>query len=233
MKNLAFGKGKCTDLIKFDAEFEQLRIKLYRTSSMNVELNRRIAQDYLDAIERGNKNLRAEMYHFFGSTALKGQDPTLDQVKEAAQQASMKLRLLSSFNSDRPSQSSGSSYSSSFRNNRFISGGGKLNSMEGEGKEVPTESNDTWERLEGEVEQQSLSNVRAQNGGRNNDSSSRKAALHKERRGIKLEGAEETKLREANRCYDCYRPNHYWWKCRQPTEKLPKRKPTADELVKA
>jgi len=56
--------------------------------------------------------------------------------------------------------------------------------------------------------QHSLSNVRAENAGRNNDSPPKRKALHKERRGVKLDDGEETTLREANRCYDCYRPNH-------------------------
>jgi len=193
MKKLTFGKGKCTDLIKFDAEFEQLRIRLYPTSSVNIDMNRRSAQDYLDAIERGSRELRGELLNFLDSTSLKGQDPTLSQAREAAQKATMKMRLLSTFNSDRFSQSSGSySSSSSFRGNRFGVGSGKLNLLQAAAREEPTDA-DTADREEGEVEQHSLSNVRAQDVPKDTNSSSRrKKALHKERRGVELDAEEKT-----------------------------------------
>ena len=235
MKKLAFGKGKCTDLIRFEAEFEQLRIRLYPTSSTNIHMNQRSAGDYLDAIERGNRALRAEMISYLHIANLSGEAPTLSQVRGAAQQAVAKMRLLSTFNSDRFSRSSSSSSSSSapsqFGRNRLGFGSGRVNSLESSTGDLPAESELTWERQEGEEEQGALSNVQIQNAQRSDNRPANSDAKRTKRRGVPLDTATRTKLTAAgHRCFDCYGLNHPFWECKVPTNKLPKRKPNAEEL---
>ena len=66
MKNLVYGKGKCKDLLGLEQEFEQLRIKLYPTSSTDAAMNEVVGREYADAIRRGDIILYKEMLRILG-----------------------------------------------------------------------------------------------------------------------------------------------------------------------
>jgi hypothetical protein len=84
MEALAYGRGKCKDLLQFDHEFETLRIKLYPSSSANPDMNQRSADDYGAAIRRGDPRLYIECIRLLGRDF---EDATLSDWKKVAQQA--------------------------------------------------------------------------------------------------------------------------------------------------
>ena len=92
MKTLTYGKGNCKDLLKLEQEFEQLRIKLYPTSSTVAEANEIVGREYAEAIRRGDLDLYLEMLRVIG-----GKDqPTLSEWKAAAVRA-QEVRALQAF----------------------------------------------------------------------------------------------------------------------------------------
>jgi len=84
MEALAYGRGKCKDLLQFDHEFETLRIKLYPSSSANADMNQRSADDYGAAIRRGDTRLYIECIRLLGRDF---EHATLSDWKKVAQQA--------------------------------------------------------------------------------------------------------------------------------------------------
>ena len=84
MEALAYGRGKCKDLLQFDHEFETLRIKLYPSSSANPDMNQRSADDYGAAIRRGDPRLYIECIRLLGRDF---ENATLSDWKKVAQQA--------------------------------------------------------------------------------------------------------------------------------------------------
>ena len=84
MEALAYGRGKCKDLLQFDHEFETLRIKLYPSSSANPDMNQRSADDYGAAIRRGDTRLYIECIRLLGRDF---ETATLSDWKKVAQQA--------------------------------------------------------------------------------------------------------------------------------------------------
>jgi hypothetical protein len=84
MEALAYGRGKCKDLLQFDHEFETLRIKLYPSSSANPDMNQRSADDYGAAIRRGDTLLYIECIRLLGRDF---ENATLGDWKKVAQQA--------------------------------------------------------------------------------------------------------------------------------------------------
>jgi hypothetical protein len=84
MEALAYGRGKCKDLLQFDHEFETLRIKLYPSSSANADMNQRSADDYGAAIRRGDPQLYIECVRLLGRDY---EHARLSDWKKVAQQA--------------------------------------------------------------------------------------------------------------------------------------------------
>lgn len=83
MEALVYGQDKCKDLLSLEKEFEQLRIKLFPSSSSDPAMNALVGRMYGDAIKRGDRRLYAEMLR-----ALIAKDqPTLADWKTAAVKA--------------------------------------------------------------------------------------------------------------------------------------------------
>ena len=91
MDRLVYGRDPCKDLLKLEKEFEQLRIKLYPTSSSDPAMNAMVGRQYGAAIERGSPQLAAEMQRILAGH---NDDPTLSQWKSAAVKGEHILKLL-------------------------------------------------------------------------------------------------------------------------------------------
>lgn len=91
MDRLVYGRDPCKDLLKLEKEFEQLRIKLYPTSSSDPAMNAMVGRQYGAAIERGSPQLAAEMQRIL---AVHDDDPTLSQWKSAAVKGEQILKLM-------------------------------------------------------------------------------------------------------------------------------------------
>ena len=90
MDRLVYGRDPCKDLLKLEKEFEQLRIKLFPTSSSDPAMNAEVGRLYAAAIERGSPLLAAEMQRIL---AVLDQEPSLSQWKSAAVKAEQNLKL--------------------------------------------------------------------------------------------------------------------------------------------
>ena len=90
MDRLVYGRDPCKDLLKLEKEFEQLRIKLFPTSSSDPAMNAEVGRLYAAAIERGSPLLAAEMQRIL---AVLDQEPSLSQWKSAAVKAEQILKL--------------------------------------------------------------------------------------------------------------------------------------------
>jgi hypothetical protein len=89
MESLAYGRGKCRDILSFNQEFETLRVKLYPTSSTDVAMSRVMADAYGNAIRRGDSELYVEALRFLtiAGGLNPNQQPELSEWKAAAAEA--------------------------------------------------------------------------------------------------------------------------------------------------
>jgi hypothetical protein len=83
MLRLVYGQGKCKDLLSLEKEFEELRMRLYPSSSTSAELNEVVGRWYSEAISRGDPELYNTMMIMLGGI----DQPTLSQWKAAAAKA--------------------------------------------------------------------------------------------------------------------------------------------------
>jgi hypothetical protein len=83
MSKLVYGQGKCKDLLSLEKEFEELRMRLYPSSSTSTEMNEIVGRWYSEAIARGDPDLYETMTYMLGGT----DQPTLSQWKAAAARA--------------------------------------------------------------------------------------------------------------------------------------------------
>jgi hypothetical protein len=99
MDKLVYGSGKCKDLLALEKEFEQLRIKLYPTSSTDKAMNAVVGRLYGQAIERGDLDLYREMQRILMTLPLQPhEEPSLSHWKNAAVKAAQiqKINTVSS-----------------------------------------------------------------------------------------------------------------------------------------
>jgi hypothetical protein len=222
MDSLAFGKGKCRDLLSFNQEFETLRIRLYPSSSTDGEMSRRSGRDYGAAIKRGNHLLYLEILRIFAAT------PGLDQfrqrelrewkqaaasavrIREVELEASRSVQLVERAAVHQLQEAKPAATGSSARR-----GGGEAELQ-------------TWQRLEGEEEpadatvsaQANVADARRQGG----------AGGRAQQRPRFLTEDEMSKLRAAGRCFRCYEKGHRAADAQCQGKGKPQRRPTAEEL---
>lgn len=224
MEALAYGRGKCKDLLQFDHEFETLRIKLYPSSSANPDMNQRSADDYGAAIRRGDPRLYIECIRLLGRDF---EDATLSDWKKVAQQAVAVRNLtrevrgvpesgVRSGYSYRPSQPSTQAERASVQNMRTL-----------EGESDATEHDDL--RTQPDAEQESSTAIQALNTGRQAQSASNSA---ENKKGVQLSEGMRKQLMAKGMCFNCYQRGH---RARDVNDcpnkgKRATRLPTKDEL---
>jgi hypothetical protein len=89
LQNLVYGRGDCKNLLALERTFEELRVKLYPSSSTSLEMNELVAKFYGDALKRGNKKL----YDLVVIMLATVERPTLSQWKTVAAKAVQMLQL--------------------------------------------------------------------------------------------------------------------------------------------
>jgi hypothetical protein len=198
MEALAYGRGKCKDLLQFDHEFETLRIKLYPSSSANPDMNQRSADDYGAAIRRGDPRLYIECIRLLGRDF---ENATLSDWKQVAQQAVAVRNLtrevrgvpetgVRSGYSYRPSQLPTQVERTSVQNMRTLDGDA-------------AEQDDIW--TQPEAEDESPTAIQAVNTGRQARSATNAA---ENKRGFQLSEEIRKQLMAKGMCFSCYKRGH-------------------------
>ena len=230
MDSLAYGRGKCRDLLSFNQEFETLRIRLYPSSSTDGEMSRRSGRDYGAAIRRGDTPLYVEVIKI------------LDIMTGAVRQAELKEWKQATASAVRIRQVE----REALRSAEHVNGGrgfrgGKVeraavNQLQ-DSEVRPAAANgaagrgngaETWQRQEGEEEpedatgstQVNVADVRRQGG----------AGGRLQQRPRFLTEDEMSKLRAAGRCFRCYEKGHRAADAQCQGKGKPQRRPTAEEL---
>jgi hypothetical protein len=198
MEALAYGRGKCKDLLQFDHEFETLRIKLYPSSSANPYMNQRSADDYGAAIRRGDPRLYIECIRLLGRDF---ENATLSDWKQVAQQAVAVRNLtrevrgvpetgVRSGYSYRPSQLPTQVERTSVQNMRTLDGDA-------------AEQDDIW--TQPEAEEESPTAIQAVNTGRQARSATN---APENKRGVQLSEEIRKQLMAKGVCFNCYKRGH-------------------------
>ena len=199
MEALAYGRGKCRDLLQFDHEFETLRIKLYPSSSANPDMNQRSADDYGAAIRRGDARLYVECIRLLGRDYEKA---TLSDWKVVAQQAvavrnlTREVRGVAEFGvrsgyGYRQSQLPTQAERASVQNMR---------TMDGE-----SDAEQDSLRTEPGAEQESSTAIQALNTRRQIPSASNSTD---DRKGVQLSEGMRKQLMAKGMCFNCYQRGH-------------------------
>jgi hypothetical protein len=196
MEALAYGRGKCRDLLQFDHEFETLRIKLYPSSSANPDMNQRSADDYGAAIRRGDPRLYIECIRLMGRDF---ENATLSDWKKVAQQAVAVRNLtrevrgvpetgVRSGYSYRPSQPPTQAERTSVQNMRTLD-----------------DESETAERddIRNQPEEESSTAIQAVNTGKQ----TQRAAKPSET-GVQLSEGMRKQLMAKGMCFNCYQRGH-------------------------
>jgi hypothetical protein len=199
-----YGRGKCRDLLSLEREFEQLRVKLYPSSSTAPEMNEVVGRWYGDAIRRGDPRLYAEMLR-----VLAGNDqPTLSQWKTAAVKAVHIQEITST-----SLRATGGTRSAFWRNQgQARTPTAPVNAAGGgAGEEGETEDLDT------EAAQQIEGRVRSGRGPRG---------------PLLLSTDEFRTVMEKKLCLQCYKPGHRRGDDTCPEKGQKRRRPAPGELTK-
>jgi len=197
MEALAYGRGKCKDLLQFDHEFETLRIKLYPSSSANPDMNQRSADDYGAAIRRGDPRLYIECIRLLGRDF---ENATLSDWKKVAQQAVAVRNLtrevrgvpetgVRSGYSYRPSQLPTQAERASVQNMRTLDGDA-------------TEQDDISTQP---AEEESSTAIQAVNTGRQAQTAT---SSSENKRGVQLSEEMRKQLMAKGVCFSCYKRGH-------------------------
>jgi hypothetical protein len=212
MKGLIYGKGKCKDLLGLEQEFEQLRIKLYPTSSTDPAMNEVVGREYAEAIRRGDISLYREMLRILGGK----ERITLSEWKSAAVSA-LKICTLTG-TSQRHNAGNNGQQPQRWGQNRF----GPLSVQEmdsatGSGSEGYI--NDKTESQPGATEE-----AHQMQGKKTAFSGFRRVPF------LKLPADEYKIVVEKNLCWQCYQPDHHIGDPACKEKGKPKRRPTKAEL---
>jgi hypothetical protein len=213
MKGLVYGKGKCKDLLSMEKEFDQLRIKLYPTSSTDPSMNEVVGREYAEVIRRGDINLYKEMLRILGGK----ETITLSEWKTAAVNAAKICALTAA--SQRQGGSGGSQPNRWGHNNKYAPLAG-VNEMSAEG--------DSEDQTEDKGEGQPGASAQQMQGKRTGSSINR----FKRPSGpfIKIEDEEKRVIMEKGLCWQCYKAGHHIGDPACKEKGKPRRRPTKEEL---
>jgi hypothetical protein len=214
LKTLVYGKGKCKDLLGLEQEFEQLRIKLYPTSSTDPCMNEVVGREYAEAIRRGDVVLYKEMLRILGGK----EKITLSEWKSAAVSA-VKIVALTG-NSQRLGGNQGHKWGQSV--NRFAS----LAVQEMNAENAHEEHTDKGEGAK--TEGQSVVDVQQMQGRKSQTGSFRRGSFKP--RGPLIPEEEWKVVVEKNLCWQCFQPGHHIGDPVCKDKGKPRRRPTQAEL---
>jgi hypothetical protein len=217
MQTLVYGKGKCKTLLELEKEFEQLRIKLYPTSSADPAMNEVVGRLYGDAIRRGSIDLYTEILRCLAGN----EQPALSEWKSAAARGEQILSLTAQ---NRRAAPAGGAQQGWRHGNRFaplhrasvneVSGDQAAYEGEGERDEGETEDTEEGQRTA------KLQQVQVRKG----------LSRGPPPRPLLLTTDEYRKVLDKQLCFQCYKPGHRIGDatCKEKGQK--KRKPTKEEL---
>lgn len=207
MERLTYGRDKCRDLLSLEKEFEQLRVKLYPSSSYDPAMNAVVGRLYGAAIERGDLLLAAEMQRIL---AVHPDQPTLSQWKNAAVKGAQirKLATTATGRGGGRDQSRWGSYTSS---GEARTPGEKVNELSGDGDD------------ESEADDPGSAQLQQLQGRKGSSRTSGKS-------GFRLPDEVYRRVMEKRLCLQCYKPGHRIndAACKEKGQK--KRMPTEQEL---
>ena len=208
MKTLVYGKGKCKDLLGLEQEFEQLRVKLYPTSSTDPSMNEMVGREYAEAIRRGSLSLYKEMLRILGGK----EEISLSEWKTAAVKA-VQIEALTA-NSQRNSGVNGQ------QSQQRWGQGNRYGSLAVQEMSAEPGSEEATEKAEG----QAGADVQQMQG--------RKAAGPFRPRGstFRLPDEEWKVVLEKGLCLQCYKQGHRMGDLSCPDRGKPRRRPTQAEL---
>jgi hypothetical protein len=212
MKTLVYGRGKCKDLLGLEQEFEQLRIKLYPTSSTDMSMNEVVGREYAEAIRRGSPQLYKEMLRILGGK----EEITLSEWKTAAVMAA-KIEALTA-NSQRSNGANGQQ-----SHNRWAQGN-RYGSLAVQEMNTEQGSEDSTEKAEG----QAGADVQQMQGRKSSTSGYKPGSFRP--RGPYLPPDEWKVVVDKNLCKQCYKAGHHIGDPSCPDKGKPKRRPTQAEL---
>jgi hypothetical protein len=218
MESLAFGRGKCRDLTSFDHEFDTLRMKLYPSSTSNVDMNIRSGEDYSSAIRRGDPQLLAEVLRILGPDR---QQPTLNIWKRATATA-VRIRDITREAARYPNEAGNrpmyARQPPSHAPSRVAAQNVTLDAQ------VPIKEAtvETWEREEGEEDTVRLQLINA--------ATPRRPGVAGQAQQNFLSEEERSRLLAAGKCFRCYGKGHRAKDPSCPGRGKPRRKPNAEDL---
>ena len=219
MESLAFGRGRCRDLTSFDHEFDTLRMKLYPSSTSNVDMNIRSGEDYSSAIRRGDPQLLAEVLRILGPDR---QQPTLNIWKRATATA-VRIRDITReaarYPNEAGSRSTFARQTSSHVPPRVAAQNATL---EPQGRPIKESTVETWEREEGEEDTTHLQLI--------NGATPRRPVAASQTQQNFLSEEEKSQLLAAGKCFRCYSKGHRAKDPSCPGRGKPRRKPNAEDL---
>ena len=200
MEALAYGRGKCKDLLQFDHEFETLRIKLYPSSSANPDMNQRSADDYGAAIRRGDTRLYIECIRLLGRDF---ENATLSDWKKVAQQA-VAVRNLTREVRGAPDAFVRPGYS--YRSSQLPTPAERasvqnMDRMDGSA----AEADGILMQDEAEPQEDSTTAIQAVNTGRHAHGTT---ASSESKRGVQLSEDVRRQLMAKGMCFSCYKRGH-------------------------
>ena len=220
MQSLVYGRGKCRTLLELEKEFEQLRIKLYPTSSADPAMNEVVGRLYGDAIRRGNTNLFTEILRI-----LAGNDqPALSDWKSAAAKGEQILLLTAQSKKATPEGrlQQGWRHSNRFSSLQRVS----VDETSGEPASQEGEHEREGEETGGSEGQASAAAKLQQMQGRKGPS----RYFRRGPPGPRLTDEELHKVLEKQLCFQCYKKGHRIGDTACSEAGKPRRKPKPEEL---
>jgi hypothetical protein len=199
MESLAYGRGKCKDLLQFDHEFETLRIKLYPSSSANPDMNQRSADDYGAAIRRGDSRLYIECIRLLGRDF---ENATLSDWKKVAQQAVAVRNLTREV---RGSPETGYRTGYSYRSPQLPTQAERtsVQNMRTMDDDVAAEQDDLW--TQADEQEESSTAIQVINTGKQAQSGT---TSPEKKKGIQLPEEMRRQLMAKGLCFSCYKRGH-------------------------
>jgi hypothetical protein len=205
-------KSKMAALMKLDKEFEELRIKLYPTSSTDPAMNAVVGQLYGNAIQRGDRYLYAETLRFLGTN----DEPSLAEWKLAAASAYTVRQNFAAAAATIPAANRPNPGYKPRWGQASRPTGATVNEMgEGETEEGGAEG---WVEV-GAHQVEGRSSIRSR--------------TSQSGKGFRLPDDVFAQVRAKQLCLQCYKPGHRIGDSACPEKGQPRRKPAPGELSKA
>jgi hypothetical protein len=208
METLRLGKGKCKDITTFNSEFDRLRVRLYTASNQLGDMDIVCGDEYGKAVLRSDATLWADVYKL-------GIPVTLEEWKTKTATAwAARQAVAAVMGGGRAGYGSGSGRPSYYSGQQQQQHTARANRMQ-TNERGTEEEGETWPREEGQPEAGAAAQA---------------VAVQPSRRNKHLKHEPMQTLKKMGACFLCYQKGHMISSCPCPTNKLPQRAPTAEEL---